>query len=587
MELELPKRIGRYEAFLQIGSGGMARVYLGVQEGPFAAKKLVVIKQLRQEVVEDEQFLELFIDEARIALRLNHPNVVHTYEVVAEDSEYYLAMEFLDGQSLLQVLRRLDRTHVPLEEHVWILTQVLSGLHYAHEIKANVLVSYTGAVKLLDFGIAKAVGALAATQEGVMRGKLGYAAPEQCIGKPADRRSDVYAVGVMLWEAIAQRRRTSGETWSAMVQARVQDSEPPLEEVSPGAHPALVAITRRALCRDPSSRYATALDFQRDLERYLAAEPRRVGAESVSAMLRPHFEQERADIRRAIEAHLGISQSLPQAVPLVPRMSGSLPVAANGNTSSSSDEEDTSRIPVDGALLHATIRDSTRAPPPEEPARAMEPVVASEPDGPALGRSSLAKAFLITLAVVGAAAFGSLMSRIGDKPGSGPPLVPSGSGSAGSPAAIVIAPPKAEAPARPSAPAEVRVRIAVTPVSAVLRLDSLPLEQNPFVGTFPRDGREHELGASAEHYQEEARTLRFEQDIDLKLSLSPEHGARAGRLARAARAPYTPRAPAEAAAAAAPVPAPARPKIEPGMDMQAPPSERRKHSIDEKDPYNP
>jgi len=216
----LPKRIGRYEAFLQIGAGGMARVYLAVQRGQLGQKpELVVVKLLRPEVLEDEHALALFTDEARIAMRLDHPNVIRTREVIAEPPDYLLAMDFHNGRSLLDVVNRIGRPAVPLDEHIYILCRVLAGLSYAHELQdengrpfgivhrdvspANVLVSYSGEVKLLDFGIAKATGSLVATRDGVVRGKLGYAAPEQCLGRPADPRSDVYAVGVMLWEAIA------------------------------------------------------------------------------------------------------------------------------------------------------------------------------------------------------------------------------------------------------------------------------------------------------------------------------------------------------------------------------------------------
>ncbi len=386
----LPKRVGRYEAFLQIGAGGMARVYLAVQRaapGQPAQSQLVVVKILRPEAVEDEHVLALFMDEARIAMRLQHPNVIRTREVIAEPPDYVLAMDFQNGQSLLHVLRRLGRDNVPLDEHIYILTKVLAGLSYAHELTdeagkpfgivhrdvspANVLVSYTGEIKLLDFGIAKATGALAATQDGVVKGKLGYAAPEQCLGKPADPRSDVYAVGVMLWEAIAGRRRASGETWHSVLQARLDDAEPALEEVCPDAPEPLLVIARKALGHEPEARYATAKDFQKDLDAYLARRSAKITPGRIAAMLRPHFDQDRAEQQRAIEAYLnkargdsGARRRVPLPTPL-----GASPKPAAAAPSAHVEEEQTSRIPVDAALLIMSRRENaaareTQSPPP-------------------------------------------------------------------------------------------------------------------------------------------------------------------------------------------------------------------------------
>ena len=370
----LPKRVGAYEAFLQIGAGGMARVYLAVHRGQPGKPELAVVKVLRPEAVEDEHVLSLFMDEARIAMRLSHPNVIRTREVIAEPPDYVLAMDFHDGQSLLHVLRRLGRPAVPLDEHVYVLAKVLAGLSYAHELTgddgkllgivhrdvspANVLVSYSGEVKLLDFGIAKATGALAATQDGVVKGKVGYAAPEQCLGKPADPRSDVYAVGVMLWEAIAGRRRASGETWQSVLQARLEDAEPQLEDVRPDAPKALAAIVRRAIARDPEARYATAREFQSDLEKYLALRPTpKVGPARLAAMLKPHFEQDRKEQQRIIEAFLGgrdgNASGQNRRLPL-PGRTVALPKPAPTPRAPATpivEEEQTSRIPVDAALL--------------------------------------------------------------------------------------------------------------------------------------------------------------------------------------------------------------------------------------------
>ncbi|MDF3071055.1 MAG: protein kinase, partial [Polyangiaceae bacterium] len=133
---KLPAALGRYEILSLLGAGGMAQVYLALQRGAFASEKLVVIKQLRPELVSDQVFLTMFMDEARIALQLHHPNVVHTYEVGAEAGDYFLAMEFLEGLTLTQIVRKAGVGGLPLNLHLWILSQVLAGLSYAHELRA-------------------------------------------------------------------------------------------------------------------------------------------------------------------------------------------------------------------------------------------------------------------------------------------------------------------------------------------------------------------------------------------------------------------------------------------------------------------
>lgn len=349
----------------------MARVYLAVQRGQSGQKaELVVLKVLRPEVAEDEHALALFTDEARIAMRLEHANVIRTRDVIADPPDYVLAMDFQNGKSLLDVVSRLGRQAIPLDEHIYILTKVLAGLSYAHELKdekgeafgivhrdvspANVLVSYNGDVKLLDFGIAKATGALAATRDGVVKGKLGYAAPEQCLGQPADPRSDIYAVGVMLWEAIARRRRASGETWQSVLQARLDDAEPALEDVCPEAPETLTAIVRKALAREPNDRYSTARDFQSDLNKYLKDKTgTAIGPARIAAMLKPHFDRDRAELHKSVEAFLrSLKGNKPARIPLPVRAAPS-PAPSNqaAPPEAGEKEEHTAPIPVDTALL--------------------------------------------------------------------------------------------------------------------------------------------------------------------------------------------------------------------------------------------
>jgi serine/threonine-protein kinase len=634
-EVGLPRRVGRYEAFLQIGSGGMARVYLAVDRGAPRPDDLVVVKMLRREMLDDEHVLASFTDEARIAMRLQHPNVIRTRDVVVEPPDYLLAMEFLDGQSLLEVLRRVGRAKMPLDEHLYILTQVLSGLTHAHELRdeagrplgivhrdvspSNVLVSYGGEVKLLDFGIAKATGALAATQDGVVKGKVGYAAPEQCLGKPADPRSDVYAVGVMLWEAIAGRRRSPGETWQAVLHGRIEDSEPAIEDVCPDVPLALSAVARRALGHEPETRYPSAREFREDLEAYLAARRVNVGPERIAALLRPHFERDRAERRQAVEAYLeqrGRSVSGPRKRVLPP------PHPPQRAAPPSEAEEDTSKIPVDDALLLQSMRDSVLPPPtaPTSPTRSgivpsdllplpeaataaspfpispnsgAEPTpYAGVPDGEQAGSHAPARrstsepspfakkrpewpAFVATAAALASvAALAVSISHRG----------PADSHATATPAPVVPADPAPlpGAAGGPSAPAvnPVRVRISVTPPSAAVRLDDRLLTTNPFVATFPRDAAPHELRVTADGFREEKQIVSFEADVDVELSLKPAWGGPRTRSAAHALAPLAP-------SRASPEPRATAAGVEPGMDLQAHPGARGKRTLDEKDPYGP
>jgi serine/threonine protein kinase len=321
-----PRQLGRYELIAALGEGGMARVYAAVQRGPIA-NKLVVIKLLREQFTSDEHFVAMFAEESRIAVLLNHPNVIHTYESSSTDSEYYIVMEFLEGKTLAQLIRRVGRQSFPLDTHLWVLCEILAGLHYAHELQdfggaplnivhrdvspSNILITVRGEVKLLDFGIAKVQGSIVETQHGIIKGKLGYASPEQCSGTKADGRADVYSVGVMLWEALAEKRRPLNETALASTLAGVQAAELDIAETLPGVPLALARIAKRALSRDPADRFQTARAFELALRQYLVDRAASNGVPVLQALLTGHFGGELAAVRRVIDEQVGsVRQSL-------------------------------------------------------------------------------------------------------------------------------------------------------------------------------------------------------------------------------------------------------------------------------------
>jgi serine/threonine-protein kinase len=216
---------GRYRFIGEIGRGGMANVYLTATRGALGGfQKLMVIKLLRADLAEEQEFRQMFLSEARLAARLNHPNVVQTYDVGDDAGRYYLAMEFVDGQTLESVRRAPDAsTFFPPRMQLQVLVHVLAGLHYAHELAdydgkplnvvhrdvtpSNILLGYDGRVKLVDFGVAKALDSGTQTRAGVVKGKTGYMAPEAFTDSGhVDRRADIYSVGVLIWETLIGRR---------------------------------------------------------------------------------------------------------------------------------------------------------------------------------------------------------------------------------------------------------------------------------------------------------------------------------------------------------------------------------------------
>jgi serine/threonine protein kinase len=319
MREDIPHQIGRYDVVSLLGEGGMARAYLAVSRGPAGFNKVAVIKQILPSLARDADFIAMFLDEARLAARLHHPNIVQTFDVSEQDGSYVLAMEYLEGQTLATLYRRVHPKVIPLETHLWILTQVLAGLHYAHTLcdydgsplsvvhrdvsPGNVLVTYAGEVKLLDFGVAKARCAIAGATEKTIKGKPGYCAPEQLRTAEPDARADVFAVGVMLWEALAGRRLNRGATLVDVARARLSGAEPKIREVRPDIAPVLADICDRALALNPAQRFSTAAEFQMALQGQL----NELGAHGRTAlveMLEKAFSTDRHEVRKLIERRL-------------------------------------------------------------------------------------------------------------------------------------------------------------------------------------------------------------------------------------------------------------------------------------------
>jgi len=299
--------VGRYVVRRKLAEGGMAEIFLAASRGPEGFEKEVVIKRIRSALADDPSFVQMFIAEARVASKLNHPNIVHIFDFDQHSDSYYLAMEYVRGKSLAEVQRRTRerQAHFPTVLAAQVALEVARGLAYAHKMTDhgqplnlvhrdvtphNILISYDGSVKLTDFGIAKAGNR--ATTAGMLKGKFAYMSPEQSRGEPVDARTDIFALGITLWELLTQGKLFDGDSDVAVLRA-VQ--ERPIEspaQLNPSVDAELEAIVLRALLRDPAGRYQNAHEFERALQQYVIHHTRSPEDADVGAYLREVFAEE-------------------------------------------------------------------------------------------------------------------------------------------------------------------------------------------------------------------------------------------------------------------------------------------------------
>ena len=280
------ERFGKYTLLQRLAVGGTAEISLARYDGIGGFEKLVALKRLLPNLCEDRQQVAQFLNEARIGAVLAHPNVVQFYEVGEAMGRYFIAMEYVHGTDLERVLRQLvaEKRRLPLEIALRIVSEVCSGLHYAHEradasgkplgivhrdiSPANVLVSFDGAVKLIDFGVAKLLDTESLGRSGVFRGKFAYMSPEQCAGEPLDARSDIFSVGIVLYEATLGQRPFIGEDQFQILRQITEGMATPPRAVDPSYPTELEAVVLRALAQRREERYPSAREMQADLEQF-------------------------------------------------------------------------------------------------------------------------------------------------------------------------------------------------------------------------------------------------------------------------------------------------------------------------------
>jgi serine/threonine protein kinase/predicted ATPase len=300
---------GKYELVDKIGTGGMAEIFLARSYGAEGLHKTLVIKRILSEFSQNERFIEMFIAEAKIAVQLNHPNIVQIYDFGKVDEDFYLAMEYVDGLDLAQVLEACAKARRPLSigEAIYVAAEVAKGLHYAHNrlgeygeplaivhrdiSPQNILISADGTVKIVDFGIAKA-SSVADDRPNVVKGKFGYMSPEQAGGAPIDERSDLFSLGTVLFELVCGRPlfRAAGrdETLSLVKSAVVPD----IRALNPAVPEQLERLLYKVLALDPAERHGSAREFQVELTRVLYG----LGEIHDAMTLSGHIEQVRARI---------------------------------------------------------------------------------------------------------------------------------------------------------------------------------------------------------------------------------------------------------------------------------------------------
>lgn len=526
----------------------MASIHLARIAGPAGFEKPVALKIIHDHLAQDPQFVEMFLAEARIAATLNHPNIVQIYELGEAEGTYFIAMEYLAGENLADIIRRQTKTPkkvIDLRLGCQIILEACEGLHHAHETSdmegrhlelvhrdispQNLFVTYGGSVKLMDFGIARAAGLAAATRPGSLKGKFSYMSPEQARGKDINRRTDIFAMGIVLWELTTGRRLFKGANDFDTL-ARISKAEiTPLDRFRPDVPPSLIAVAAKALARSPDERYQTAIEMHDELSEVAAALGKPVKGRELAKHMAAWFEKERAE-KKAL-----LSRAAKESAAAAPVQ---LPADAQTELSSAPPVDDLMTPSLPSGWRIPSVSHTTNAP--LEPEPELEP----EPDLelPRRRRWPLLVA-LVLVALVGGGVAAALVMGGNDSRAAGA-AVPAASAD--------LSPPGAEAPAAADASTAgdavtlVNIAITASPPQATIQIDGEPVGSNPYRGVYPASSEEHLVVLEAEGFERMERTLRFDESQRLELALhpAPAKARRPGRR-RPSKRSTTARSPAK------------------------------------------
>jgi serine/threonine protein kinase len=485
----------RYRVLFELGEGGTATVHLALARGPGGFNKLVVVKALRRALSEDADMRRLFLQEANISARFNHPNIVQVLEVFEQENLPMIVLEYLDGQTLEHVTKS-DRG-LPLGLHLHAIGRVVRALEYAHDFidfdgqrvevvhrdvsPHNVMLTYEGHVKLLDFGIAKLASEVGRTETGIIRGKLRYMAPEQVLGESIDRRADLFAVGVLLWQAVAGEKLWK-DLSEPQILDRIANGRIPPPVLRPGAPAGLERVILKALAPAAEDRYQTAAELSADLVPLIAEIQTGDGDGGLGRFLSASFRETREKTRIVIDTKMRESPVSPDVGMPVDFGTGSVPALPSAGGSAS-------RTVAAGAPMQ--------------------------------------RALAITVLTVAVFTLGLVARALWSDPAPVPAPPPMAIGPS---VALVDAAVEQAVDASGGADAStehlVTLQITAFPGTATLTLDGEALTGNPFTRTLPADDATHVVRAEAPGHDAHEEAIVLDRDRSVVLRLTPRASAR-------------------------------------------------------------
>ncbi|MGZ3770203.1 MAG: protein kinase domain-containing protein [Bdellovibrio sp.] len=375
------EHFGKYILLERLATGGMAEVYLSKSTGAVGVNKFVAIKRILPQYSDHQEFIEMFKEEAKIAVNLNHGNVVSIYDFGVERSQFFLVMEYVEGRNLRQVLNELKKsnTQFVIEQIVYMIKEVAAGLDHAHRCldgttgkplnivhrdmsPQNIMISFEGEVKIIDFGIAKAETQLEATKAGTLKGKYGYMSPEQADGQSIDPRTDIFSLGIVLWELLANDRLFTSNSEAAILRKIRECQIPSIRKINPSVPPELEVIVNKALAKDKSLRYQTAAAFHRDLNRFLNTQFPEFSPHDFSVFMKNAFSTAFLEQRRKLVEFAKI-QALVNEDKTVVTPQDTKSTFGRTTSLNSTDEDDIDKLQIDTSTDIRVNLDNLKPPP--------------------------------------------------------------------------------------------------------------------------------------------------------------------------------------------------------------------------------